>query len=91
MYIILDYFKNILYWKLIILYDIILFNTSLVNLVILCLGKINLAQLITAMPFMNKLVKVTISGKNLLEAFENSVRKYITLQGHGSFLQVSGK
>lgn len=40
---------------------------------------------------MNTLVKVTISGKNLLEAFENSVRNYNKTKGTGLFLQVSGK
>lgn len=40
---------------------------------------------------MNTLVKVTISGKNLLEGFEHSVRDYNKTQGSKFFLQVSGK
>lgn len=55
------------------------------------LGKISLAQLIIAMPFTNTLVKVTITGKSLLEAFENSVNMFRKTHGSYLFLQVSGK
>jgi 5'-nucleotidase len=42
-------------------------------------------------PFANKLVKVTISGASLLEAFEHSVFDYLLHNGGINFLQVSGK
>ncbi|XP_050545574.1 protein 5NUC-like [Daktulosphaira vitifoliae] len=53
-------------------------------------GYISMGQLITVLPFMNKLVKLTIPGKNVLEAFESSVYYYKENQGTDRFLQVSG-
>lgn len=50
-----------------------------------------MGQLITVMPFMRTLVKITISGYTLLEAFENSVFDYVINYGGRHFLQVSGK
>jgi len=43
------------------------------------------------MPFQNTLVKVTISGSSLLEAFEQSVYDFVEDQGGSKLLQVSGK
>lgn len=43
------------------------------------------------MPFQNNLVKVTISGSSLLEAFEQSVYDFVMNQGGSKLLQVSGK
>lgn len=43
------------------------------------------------MPFQNILVKVTISGSSLLEAFELSVYDFVKDQGGSKLLQVSGK
>lgn len=43
------------------------------------------------MPFMRTLVKVTISGYTLFEAFENNVSDYVINYGGRHFLQVSGK
>lgn len=43
------------------------------------------------MPFANKLVKITINGSSLLEAFEHSVYDYTIDRGSGKLLQVSGK
>lgn len=40
---------------------------------------------------MRTLVKITISGNTLLEAFENSVSNYVINYGGRHFLQVSGK
>lgn len=54
-------------------------------------GNITMGQVIIVMPFMNKLVKLTIPGKNVLEAFESSVYYYKEKQGTDRFLQVSGK
>ncbi|XP_025204380.1 protein 5NUC-like, partial [Melanaphis sacchari] len=53
-------------------------------------GYITLGQLINVMPFQNKLVKVTISGSSLLEAFEHSVYDFVEHRGGSKFLQVSG-
>ncbi|VVC28331.1 Calcineurin-like phosphoesterase domain, ApaH type,Metallo-dependent phosphatase-like,5'- [Cinara cedri] len=53
-------------------------------------GYITLGQLLNVIPFMNKLVKVTVSGQTLLEAFEHSVFDYMHGRGSGKFLQVSG-
>lgn len=55
------------------------------------LGYITLGQLINVMPFQNNLVKVTISGSSLLEAFEHSVFDFVMNQGGSKLLQVSGK
>ncbi|VVC28333.1 Hypothetical protein CINCED_3A005982 [Cinara cedri] len=53
-------------------------------------GYITLGQLTTAIPFMRKLVKVTISGSTLKEVFEHSVTKYGFPLESNRFLQVSG-
>ncbi|KAL5243001.1 hypothetical protein ACI65C_010411 [Semiaphis heraclei] len=53
-------------------------------------GYITLGQLINVMPFQNILVKVTISGSSLLEAFELSVYDFVKDQGGSKLLQVSG-
>lgn len=44
-----------------------------------------------AIPFMRKLVKVTISGSSLLESFELSAAGYGDVEQANKFLQVSGK
>ncbi|CAH1711828.1 unnamed protein product [Aphis gossypii] len=53
-------------------------------------GYISLGQLINVMPFQNSLVKVTISGSSLLEAFEQSVYDFVANRGGSKLLQVSG-
>jgi len=55
------------------------------------LGYISLGQLINVMPFQNNLVKITISGSSLLEAFEQSVYDFVENRGGSKLLQVSGK
>lgn len=50
-----------------------------------------MGQLLNVIPFMNTLVKITISGSSLLEAFEHSVSDYVIDRGGRNFLQVSGK
>lgn len=54
-------------------------------------GYITLGQLINVMPFQNTLIKVTISGSSLLEAFEQSVYDFVEGRGGSKLLQVSGK
>ncbi|CAI6346863.1 unnamed protein product [Macrosiphum euphorbiae] len=53
-------------------------------------GYITLGQLINVMPFQNTLIKVTISGSSLLEAFEQSVYDFVEGRGGSKLLQVSG-
>ncbi|XP_060838143.1 protein 5NUC-like [Rhopalosiphum padi] len=53
-------------------------------------GYISLGQLINVMPFQNNLVKITISGSSLLEAFEQSVYDFVENRGGSKLLQVSG-
>lgn len=48
-------------------------------------------QLITVIPFLRKLVKVTINGSSLLEVFEHSAYNYGKSSNKNLFLQVSGK
>lgn len=43
------------------------------------------------MPFQSILVKVTISGSSLLEAFEQSISDFVEGRGGSKLLQVSGK
>lgn len=43
------------------------------------------------MPFQSHLVKITISGSSLLEAFEHSVSDFVEDRGGSKLLQVSGK
>jgi 5'-nucleotidase len=54
-------------------------------------GYITLGQLLNVMPFQNHLVKITISGSSLLEAFEHSVSDFVKDRGGSKLLQVSGK
>lgn len=51
-------------------------------------GKITVADIISVLPFDNKLMKVEIDGKTLWEALENGVKPYPSAAGQ--FLQVSG-
>ena len=51
-------------------------------------GKITLGDIYTVLPFDNTLVKIEVSGRDLLGALEHSVRLYP--EQNGGFLQVSG-
>lgn len=48
-----------------------------------------MGQLMSTMPFNNTLIKITISGSSLLEAFEHSVSGLV--YNEICLLQVSGK
>ena len=57
----------------------------------LLLGEISYAQLLITMPFGGEIVAVTVSGKTLKDAFENSIRSYDNSALTGRFLQMSGR
>lgn len=50
-----------------------------------------MGNLINVSPFGNKLVKITVSGQTLLDAFEYSVYNYSHDLRGVKFLQVSGE
>lgn len=50
-----------------------------------------MGQLMHVMPYAYKLVKITVLGSSILEAFEHSVSDYVENKGGEYFLQVSGK
>lgn len=54
------------------------------------LGNITYNDLLIAMPFNNRVGKVTIKGSEIWKAFEHSVHRYNPSIGNGEFLQVSG-
>lgn len=54
-------------------------------------GNITVGNIMNVVPFGNKLVKITVTGQTLLDAFEHSVYDYAQGVRGVKFLQVSGE
>lgn len=54
-------------------------------------GKVTLGDLMSVLPFINNMVKMTLKGSDLLKALEWSVHDYNENERKGQFLQYSGK
>lgn len=53
-------------------------------------GQISQADIINVLPFGSTLAIITLTGAELLQAFEHSVERYSNIIAYGEFLQVSG-
>jgi len=54
-------------------------------------GKVTLGDLMSVIPFLNNMERLTLTGSDLLEALEWSVYDYNESERNGKFLQYSGK
>lgn len=53
-------------------------------------GKVTMADLLSVLPFVNNMVRMSLKGSDLLEVLEFSVHNYNPSERNGKFLQYSG-